>query len=99
MRVLAIGVHPDDIEFGMGGSLAKHISMKHDVSIIILTDGSRDDNGNYIKSDERRQESISALKILGYQMSLKDAYTRFHQGFYDEDVKKLVEYCKSHIGK
>ena len=65
MKIIAIGVHPDDIEFGMGATLAKHIKMGHDVSIIVLTDGARDEKGNYQKSEERREESIKALKILG----------------------------------
>jgi len=67
MRVLAIGVHPDDIEFGMGSTLAKHINLGHEVSILILTDGDRDKSGNYIKSDKRREESIRALEILGFK--------------------------------
>lgn len=66
MNILAIGVHPDDIEFGMGATLAKHIKSGHEVSIIVLTDGARDKEGNYKKSEERREESIRALKILGY---------------------------------
>jgi len=45
MKILAIGVHPDDIEFGMGATLAKHVKSGHEVSIIILTDGARDDEG------------------------------------------------------
>jgi len=67
MRVLAIGVHPDDIEFGMGSTLAKHISFGHEVQVIILTDGARDKTGNYTKSDERREENIRALEILGFK--------------------------------
>ena len=70
MRVLCIGVHPDDIEFGMGATLAKHISLNHEVLVIILTDGERDDLSNYTKSEERRQESINALKILGYEKEI-----------------------------
>ena len=65
MKIIAIGVHPDDIEFGMGATLAKHIKMGHEVSIMVLTDGARDEKGNYQKSEERREESIKALKILG----------------------------------
>lgn len=71
MRILAIGVHPDDIEFGMGAVLSKHISIGDKVSIIVLTDGKRNDNGDYIRSDERRQESKKALKILGYTHKIK----------------------------
>ncbi|MFX0012668.1 MAG: PIG-L deacetylase family protein, partial [Candidatus Hermodarchaeota archaeon] len=71
MRVLAIGVHPDDIEFGMGASLSKHISMGHEIQIVVLTDGARDEFGNYTRSNERRQESKEALKILGYDKEIK----------------------------
>jgi len=67
MNILAIGVHPDDIEFGMGATLAKHIKFGHKVFIIVLTDGARDTSGNYMRSDERREESIKALKILNYK--------------------------------
>jgi LmbE family N-acetylglucosaminyl deacetylase len=67
MRVLAIGVHPDDIEFGMGATLAKHIKLGHEISAVILTDGKRDEFGKYTKCIERREESEKALKILGYE--------------------------------
>jgi LmbE family N-acetylglucosaminyl deacetylase len=69
MKVIAIGVHPDDVEFGMGSTLAKHINIGHEVHVIILTDGDRDESGNYTRTDMRREESIKALKILG----LKDS--------------------------
>ncbi|MFX0077164.1 MAG: PIG-L deacetylase family protein [Candidatus Hermodarchaeota archaeon] len=71
MKVLAIGVHPDDIEFGMGATLAKHIQLGHDILVVVLTDGKRDEIGNYTKSVERREESIRALDILGYTKEIK----------------------------
>ena len=71
MKILAIGVHPDDIEFGMGATLAKHINFGHDISILVLTDGGRDKDGNYTRSDERREESKRALNILGYKDDAK----------------------------
>ncbi len=70
MKVLCIGVHPDDIEFGMGATLAKHISLNHEVLPIILTDGERDKFRNYMRSEKRRVESINAFKILGYEKEI-----------------------------
>lgn len=67
MRVLAIGTHPDDIEFGMGATLAKHILKGDEVSIIVLTDGERYEDGRYRISYKRKSESINALEILGYK--------------------------------
>jgi LmbE family N-acetylglucosaminyl deacetylase len=40
-RALAIGAHPDDIEFGAGGTLAKWSAAGCEVSFLILTDGSK----------------------------------------------------------
>jgi LmbE family N-acetylglucosaminyl deacetylase len=40
-RVLAIGAHPDDIEFGCGATLAKWAAAGSDVTMLVLTDGSK----------------------------------------------------------
>ena len=38
---LAVGAHPDDIEFGCGGALAKWSSAGTEVHLLVLTDGSK----------------------------------------------------------
>jgi LmbE family N-acetylglucosaminyl deacetylase len=40
-RVLAIGAHPDDIEFGAGGTLAGWASLGCEVTMLVVTDGSK----------------------------------------------------------
>jgi LmbE family N-acetylglucosaminyl deacetylase len=40
-HVLAIGAHPDDIEFGCGGTLAKWARSDSVVHLVVLTDGSK----------------------------------------------------------
>jgi LmbE family N-acetylglucosaminyl deacetylase len=40
-RVLAIGAHPDDIEFGCGATLAKWAAAGSEVTLLVLTDGSK----------------------------------------------------------
>jgi LmbE family N-acetylglucosaminyl deacetylase len=39
MNILAIGAHPDDIEFGCGGTLMRFAKKGHKVSLLILTAG------------------------------------------------------------
>ena len=39
MNILAIGAHPDDIEFGCGGTLIKYAQKRHNVYLLILTMG------------------------------------------------------------
>ncbi|MBM3659208.1 MAG: PIG-L family deacetylase [Actinobacteria bacterium] len=40
-RVLAVGAHPDDIEFGCGATLAKWGAAGAEVHLLVLTDGSK----------------------------------------------------------
>jgi LmbE family N-acetylglucosaminyl deacetylase len=40
-RVLAIGAHPDDIEFGCGGSLARWAASGAEIVMAVVTDGSK----------------------------------------------------------
>lgn len=40
-RVLTIGAHPDDAEFGAGGTLAKWAKGGAEVSMLVVTDGSK----------------------------------------------------------
>lgn len=40
MKILAIGSHPDDIEYGCGGTLLKAASAGHDLNLLVMTCGS-----------------------------------------------------------
>ena len=39
MNVLALGAHPDDIEYGCGGMLTKYAQRGHDVYLWVASDG------------------------------------------------------------
>jgi bacillithiol biosynthesis deacetylase BshB1 len=60
--VLAFGPHPDDIEIGIGGTLAKHASIGHRVGLCDLTGGEMGSNGTV---DERLAEGEAARAVLG----------------------------------
>jgi LmbE family N-acetylglucosaminyl deacetylase len=60
MRILAIGAHPDDIEFGCGGTLIKYAHQGHEIFLLIMTDGGAGGDGN-----TRRREQEDAGRILG----------------------------------
>lgn len=62
MNILAIGAHPDDIEFGCGGTLIKYALKGHDTYLLILTDGGKGGD-----PAERRKEQEDAAKVLGAQ--------------------------------
>jgi len=59
MNILAIGAHPDDIEFGCGGTLLKYIRGGHNVYLLVMTDGHKGGQGKL-----RRTEQQLAAEIL-----------------------------------
>ena len=60
--VLAIGAHPDDVEFGCGGTLLKLISEGKKVVIIDLTQGELGTRGT---AETRANEATNAAELLG----------------------------------
>ncbi|MFL6358241.1 MAG: PIG-L deacetylase family protein [Nitrososphaeraceae archaeon] len=60
--VLVFGAHPDDIEIGMGGTVAKLNGMGYDVKLVVAT------LPNFVKTDtkeQRRMEAIMSAKVMG----------------------------------
>lgn len=62
VNLLAFGPHPDDLEIGLGGTLAKHAALGHSVGLCDLTRGEMSTNGT---PDERVREAEAARKVLG----------------------------------
>ncbi len=66
---LAIGAHPDDIEFGCGGTLAKWAAKGCAIFHLVCTDGSKGTwDANVVAADlaQRRQiEQEDAARVLG----------------------------------
>jgi bacillithiol biosynthesis deacetylase BshB1 len=60
--VLAIGPHPDDIEIGIGGIVAKHAALGLRVGLCDLTAGEMGSNGTI---QERLAEAETARAVLG----------------------------------
>lgn len=60
MRILAIGAHPDDIEFGCGGTLSKYARQGHEVFLLVMTDGAG--GGNVAIRRGEQEESARILK-------------------------------------
>ena len=61
LAVLAVGAHPDDIELGCGGALAKLAAGGARVRAVIFSKGRR----GAVADDDRERESYAALAVLG----------------------------------
>jgi len=62
LDILAFGSHPDDVELGCGGTIAKEISLGKKVGIVDLTRGELGTRGS---AEIRDVEAANAGKILG----------------------------------
>lgn len=68
-RVLAVGAHPDDAEFGAGATLARWADAGAHIVLCVLTDGSKgswdanEDTTDLV--DRRRREQQAAARVLG----------------------------------
>ena len=60
--LLAFGPHPDDIEIGMGGAVARHAAEGYRVGLCDLTRGELGSNGT---PEEREAEGADAARVLG----------------------------------
>ena len=62
MRIMALGIHPDDVEIECGGTVALCAAAGDDVTIVDLTRGESATNGT---PEERAREATEAARILG----------------------------------
>jgi bacillithiol biosynthesis deacetylase BshB1 len=60
--LLVFGPHPDDIEIGLGGTVARHAAAGHRVGLCDLTEAELSSNGT---REERRAEAAEAARVLG----------------------------------
>lgn len=62
MRAMCIGAHPDDVEIGMGATVAGLTSRGVEVTIVDLTDGEPTPMGDSVT---RAREAAEAAEVLG----------------------------------
>jgi bacillithiol biosynthesis deacetylase BshB1 len=88
LDILAFGAHPDDVELGCGGTIAKEIALGKKVGIIDLTRGELGTRGS---AEIRDQEATNAAKILG--VSVRENLN-MRDGFFVNDENHQMEIIK-----
>jgi LmbE family N-acetylglucosaminyl deacetylase len=86
MRVLVVSAHPDDIEFGCAGSVAKWVDEGAEVTYCIVTDGSTGTADAELAGDKlaaiRRTETMEAAGICGVTdvrfLDYRDGYVEYN---------------------
>lgn len=88
LDILAIGAHPDDVELGCGGTLAKEISFGKKVGILDLTRGELGTRGS---AEIRDEEAAKAAEILNIKVREN---LKFSDGFFKNDKEHQLEIIK-----
>ncbi len=82
MNILAIGPHPDDIDFGCGGALIQYAKNGENVYLLVITNGQFGGNPAVRKKEQERCAKFIGAKKL------------FWGGFVDTEVvdgRKLID--------
>lgn len=93
LDVLAVGAHPDDVEIGCGGTLAKLVKQGYRVGIVDLTDGEPTPGSS--GPEERMAEAKAAAELLGVTLRVTlDLPNRKLFDSYEARVKLAIEFRK-----
>ncbi len=91
MTILAVGAHPDDIEFGCGGTLIKYTEKGHKLFLLVMTGG-----GMGAPMATRTQEQMDAKAILGAEEVIWGMYEDT-QLIVDQEIISKIENVISEV--
>lgn len=93
LDILAFGAHPDDVELGCSGTIAKEVSLGKKVGIIDLTRGELGTRGSV---EIRDQEAALAAEILGISvrenLNMRDGFFVNDEAHQLEIIKRIRKY-------
>ncbi|MBL7815213.1 MAG: bacillithiol biosynthesis deacetylase BshB1 [Saprospiraceae bacterium] len=89
LDILAIGVHPDDVELSCAGTLLRQIDLGYTVGVLDLTLGELGTRGN---AQIRTQEAMASAQLMGAvvreQLDLED-------GFFTQNRDNLLKVIRA----
>lgn len=91
--ILAIGAHPDDVELGCGGTIAKLISEGKKVAIIDLTEGELGTRGTNVTRAEEAKNASDILGVIAREnLRMKDGFILNSEEYQLRIVKVIRKY-------
>jgi bacillithiol biosynthesis deacetylase BshB1 len=93
LDILAIGVHPDDVELGCSGTLINEIKRGKKIGIVDLTQGELSTRGTV---ETRYQESANAAMIIGAtlreNLKMRDGFFRNDEAHQLQVIETIRKY-------
>tara|TARA_R110000824_G_scaffold4503_2_gene21766 strand:+ start:9975 stop:10604 length:630 start_codon:yes stop_codon:yes gene_type:complete len=102
MNVLAIAAHADDVELGMGGTIAMHTTSGDNVCLLLITHSEyRSYDGTLVRPRETaRREAEASAKILGiddmFCLEYETKEVEYNVGLI-EDIDRIIGKTKPDI--
>ena len=87
MNILAIGAHPDDIEYGCAGTLVKYADRGHRIHLMILTGG---EEGGSSKERQHEQSQSNPETAGNGTLDAGEGLLVRTQAFDEDGRKKIV---------
>lgn len=93
LDILAFGAHADDVEIGMGGTIAKYAAEGKLIGICDLTKAEMSSNGTV---ETRLQEALKAAEILGAEV--RETLDLPDRGLFlkEEYIRKIVKVIRQY---
>lgn len=93
LDILAIGVHPDDVELSASGTILKHIALGKTVGVLDLTRGELGSRGS---AELRTEEANKSASILGLsvreQLNMADGFFENNESHQKQIIQIIRKY-------
>jgi bacillithiol biosynthesis deacetylase BshB1 len=91
--ILAIGVHPDDIELSACGTLLRHIDMGYSVALCDLTQGELGTRGNAaLRLQEAEMARIRMGAVARENLGMSDGFFTHNE----ENMRKIIQVIRKY---
>ena len=90
-KILALGAHPDDLEFGCGSLLAKEASLGSTIKLLVLSKGEAGTAGT---PESRAEESRQAAKLIGAEIEFLEMGGDCHIKNTAENAFTIAKYIR-----
>ena len=95
--ILAIGVHPDDVELSCSGTLLKHIEMGKKVGLLDLTRGELGTRGTpEIRAEEANEAALKMGALFRKNLSMADGFFTYNRENL-LSIIRIIRWCRPEI--
>lgn len=91
--ILAVGVHPDDVELSCSGTLLRHIAVGRTVGLLDLTRGELGTRGT---AEIRDREAARAAEMMGARFRKNLGMADGFFAYTPENIKRIIEVIREH---